>query len=67
MDRKDAQKIVDEVTIKVNQFKAVSLEDCLRLLETQKFLLLRQDPIRRAGPSKETVYPWNVVDYLQKD
>lgn len=62
--RSEAQAIVDAVTFSVDQFKAVDFFDCLRLLGPERFLMLRSDPIRRLGPRTETVYPWNLVDYL---
>ena len=62
--RSEAQAIVDAVTFMVEQFKAVDFSDCIRLLGPERFLLLRSDPIRRLGPKSETVYPWNLVDYL---
>jgi hypothetical protein len=62
--RPKAQTIVDAVTISVEQYKAVDFGVCIRLLGPERFLMLRADPIRRLGPKVETVYPWNVVDYL---
>ena len=59
-----AQQMVDAVTISVAQYKAVGFCDCLQLLGPERFLTLRSDPIRRLGPKSETVYPWNVIDYL---
>jgi hypothetical protein len=59
-----AQETVDAVTFKVEQYSAVSFEDCLRLLGSVRFLAMRADPIRRLGPVAETVYPWNLVDYM---
>lgn len=64
MTRSEAQSVVDSVTFMVDQFKAVDFADCIRLLGPERFLMLRSDPIRRLGPRPETVYPWNLVDYL---
>lgn len=62
-----AQQCVDAVTFKVEQYSAVSFDDCLRLLGTIRFLAMRSDPIRRLGPVAETVYPWNLVDYMSSE
>lgn len=64
MEREAAQKLVDTVTIKINQYSAVSAEDCYKLLDLYTFNRLCNDPIRRLGPVPNTFYPWNVVDAL---
>jgi hypothetical protein len=67
IDRPRAQEIVDLHTSLIGPFKAVSFDTCLKLLGSERFLLLRSDPIRREGPVKGTVYPWNLVDYLSNE
>ena len=65
--RSEAEKIVSAFTFKVNQYCAVSINDCFLLLGEKKTHALLSDPIRKLGPSSTTVYPWNVVDYLMMD
>jgi len=62
--RPEAQEMVNAVTIHMSQCHAVSFDDCEKLLGKTQFAKLKADPIRRLGPVPETVYPWNVVDYL---
>jgi hypothetical protein len=38
----------------------------LDLLGENRFNELTNDKIRCLGPTKDTVYPWNVVDYLTR-
>jgi hypothetical protein len=64
LTREQAQKIVDEHIFYVGDCKAVSFESCRVLLGADRFLMLLGDPIRNKGPQAQTVYPWNVVDYL---
>ena len=64
LTREQAQKIVDERTFYVGHCKAVSFESCRLLLGADRFLMLLDDPIRNKGPQAQTVYPWNLVDYL---
>jgi hypothetical protein len=62
--RQAAQDRVKSITFKAGVFSAVGFSECLELLGPERFLMLRSDPIRRLGPEKETVYPWNLVDYM---
>jgi len=48
---------------KVGQYRAVSYYLCGQFLG-DRFDMLLADPIRNKGPIPETVYPWNLVDYL---
>lgn len=64
MDRAEAQKIVDTYVFKVEQYRAVSHMDALKLLGENRFGRLMDDAIRGVGPTKDTIYPWNVVDYM---
>ena len=66
LPRDKAQVLVNSITFKVKQFKAVSKEDCRRLLG-ERYQLLVQDRIRNLGPDKDTIYPWNLVDYLSNE
>jgi hypothetical protein len=63
MDRTTATEIVFALTYKTRGIKAVSMPDCQKLLGDRLGLLL-SDQIRNKGPDKDSVYPWNVVDYL---
>lgn len=67
LSRVEAQIAVDNVTYHVGVFAAVSHKDCLRLLGESRFSLLVADPVRNLGPVPQTVYPWNVVDYLSSE
>jgi hypothetical protein len=64
MERNDAWKEVDTNTGYVNNLKAVSIDACRKLLGPERLLMLLSDPIRSTGPNEDSVYPWNVVDYL---
>ena len=66
MTRPQAVAIVDAVTIHVQQFAAVPMAS-VRSLLGERTTLLQDDPIRRCGPTSDTVYPWNIVDYLTVD
>lgn len=61
--RDNAEKLVAGYMVKVEQYAAVGIDDVRLLLGAAADRLLR-DPIRRCGPTRHTVYPWNVVDYL---
>jgi hypothetical protein len=65
MNRSDAQALVDIRTFKVAQYSAVSMEDALALIGEDRFAELLADKVRCLGPTRGTIYPWNVVDYLQ--
>jgi len=64
MLRNLAQILVNHVTIPISQYKAVESADCWDLLGTEVTLRIATDAIRKAGPTRDTFYPWNVVDYL---
>jgi len=66
MDRNEAELAVSEVEIKVNQFRAVTDQSARDLLG-EKYEWMTGDPIRRLGPTDDTFYPWNVVDYMCTD
>jgi len=57
MDREQASELVAPITVAVGGFQGVSAFDARQLLG---------DPVRKLGPRKGFVYPWNVVDYLWK-
>ena len=64
LTREQAQKRVNESTFFVGKLKAVSLESCRVMLGSDRFAMLIADAIRNKGPMAQTVYPWNLVDYL---
>ena len=60
----------DEVqlaTVEVNGYQAVDKLDALRLLGEERLAELLADKIRCLGPTKDTIYPWNVIDYLTRN
>jgi hypothetical protein len=64
MTREEAYALVAKCTFRIGPFKAVTLISCQQLLTESAFKRMQKDPLRKHGPSKDTVYPWNVVDYL---
>jgi hypothetical protein len=64
VDRKTAQEIVDGLVFKIGPFKAVANEDAIKVLGQDLFDQLKSNPVKKYGPTKSTIYPWNVVDYL---
>lgn len=49
----------------LNRIPGVHVDDVRRLLGDTTFEKLKRDVIRRLGHDAESVYPWNVADYLQ--
>lgn len=65
MDRKEAEQQVAPYVTRIRQFQAVSHADALALLGEERFERMLKSPIRSLGPTPETVYPWNVADFIQ--
>lgn len=63
LNREQAAVIVGGHTFMHKQYKAVTFYSCKQILG-DRFDLLLADPIRRLGPTAESIYPWNVVDYM---
>jgi hypothetical protein len=63
--RAECERIVAAHTTRVEQYAAVSRDDARRLLGDDVYAKLTADRIRNLGPSPETLYPWNVADFLQ--
>jgi len=63
LTRDQANLIVEGHTFMHEQYQAVSYDSCRQIIGDRIDLLL-SDPIRCKGPTKETVYPWNLVDYM---
>lgn len=60
----EANKLVNLHVVRVDGFAAVTRDNALSLLGSDRLAALLKDPIRRFGPSADTIYPWNVVDAL---
>lgn len=65
--RKQAEQLVKDKQEVNNRYSCVSYTNCTFLLGRLRFEALLADPIRRYGPTPDTVYSWNVVDYLCKE
>jgi len=65
MIREEAEALVAPYIISVQQYQAVSHADAKLLLGDTWFDKIMADPIRRLGPTSDTIYPWNVADALQ--
>ncbi len=62
--REENQLVVDEYTFYVGRYMAVKHDDALQMLGEKVFALMMSDKVRCHGPTVDTVFPWNVVDYL---
>ena len=60
-----AQRAVDLVSFRLNQYSVVSKENATELLGDDLTDLM-SDPIKSKGPGSNTIYSWNVVDYLER-
>lgn len=65
MTRQEAEQLVSPHVEYVQQFQAVNAEAAIHLLGVERCQRMFNDKIRGLGPKSGTVYPWNVVDYLQ--
>lgn len=65
MERKEALDIVKPFIVKHNQYTVVSRMDTKSLIGSDKYDILLKDKIRNLGPSSDSIYYWNVVDYVQ--
>jgi hypothetical protein len=67
--REEAEDMIQEHIIKVYKpyflqaIKAVKIYVAQKLLGS-RFQMLIDDPLRSKGPTPDTIYPWNIVDYL---
>ncbi len=48
----------------VEQYAAVALDHACQILGIVVYHRMMTNPIRCLGPNGESVYPWNVVDYM---
>lgn len=49
----------------INGFQCVTSNDVFSLLGADRYARLISDPIRGRGPTTDSIYPWNVADYMQ--
>ncbi len=63
LSREQAAAIVRGHTFQHGEYQAVSFYSCHQILG-DRFDLLRADPVRGKGPTPDTIYPWNVIDYM---
>jgi len=66
MTRHEANAIVEQIAFRVDQYAAVSWLGA-QLLLGEHVHELANDPIRCCGPTINSVYPWNVADYLVRE
>ena len=65
MNRSDAENIVAPLIQQIGQYQAVSLAAAQQVLGDELFKALTADKVRGCGPTHDTIYPWNVADYVQ--
>lgn len=65
MSRQEAEAIVSAHVVQTFPGQFVTLLEAEKLLGPERFKTLMADPVRRWGIGPLTVYPWNVVDYVQ--
>lgn len=65
MKRIEAQLLVDRITARVGVYGAVMRIDAQRLLGEEVYSQLLSNKVKNLGPTPDSIYPWNVVDYFQ--
>lgn len=65
MSREQAEAIVWPHVVQMFPGQFVTLLEAERILGPERFKAITADPIRRWGIGANTVYPWNVADYVQ--
>jgi hypothetical protein len=63
--RAEFYEAVSIYSTQIRGYAAVRHADAKALLGDEWFAKLMADKIRRLGPTDNSVYPWNVTDYLQ--
>lgn len=63
-ERVKAQKVIEESIKIINGLKGIDDQDAKKFLTDEAFLAMKKDPIRKLGPTTETTYPWNILDYM---
>lgn len=66
-EREKTESIVARYMQQDGKYQVVSRADAKMLLGDDLYDRLLHDRIRNAGPSPDSLYPWNVVDYLQNE
>lgn len=62
--REKAQQIVLPYIKQYEQYHCLSLEDARTILGPTYFDIMMADKVKNLGPIKNTIYYWNVIDYL---
>jgi hypothetical protein len=55
---------IPRATHKVNGYSAITHDDAKSILGELLFERMLADKVKGIGPTPDTVYPWNVRDYL---
>jgi hypothetical protein len=64
MSRDEATVVVHQLIVTIDGYAGVPLAEAEKVLGEARYAAMMADKIRSKGPTTETVYPWNVVDYL---
>jgi len=64
MNREEAYRLVYPYIINVGPYSVVEYVNALSLLGKDRFANLVKDPIKGIGPTKDTLYSWNVIDAM---
>ena len=67
ISRDKATEVVECCTNRVGLYKGVDVSHVKQLLSEESFERLQKDKIRFLGPNQNTIYPWNVIDYLAEE
>jgi hypothetical protein len=62
--RSQAEKSILPFVKTTKGFKGIDDEDSKKLLTSQAYAAMKKDPIRKLGPTVDSTYPWNIVDYM---
>jgi len=65
--RAEAEATVRPLIIQFAQYQGVQLDEIAKLLSVEQYAKLIDDPIRGIGPTRDSIYPWNVIDYLMEE
>ena len=64
MQREEAERQLAPYVRSIAQYSCVTKCDAQKLLGDKTFAVLLADKIRGVGPTEDTIYSWNVVDFL---
>ena len=65
MTRDEVLFVIEPFIETIGNYQCIPLATVEALLGKERAAALLKDPIRKLGPTKDTIYPWNVADYLQ--